>query len=1836
MAKVKSFLSVFLMLTLIMSSIGTTVFAAGYNSETKDYDVGEGIIITSTNISVDKAVVLTKNNVQYDTGSKKKGTIAFDSFSDNIYEQVMAKVFGEKHTYEGVIDYVGSGQSKNTLTIPINISDEKNYYVYVLASSKDIFMWIDNPTATTAGDTVGSITPSGRGTMKNTQTDKDKISVAYVIDCGKLTPGKHTITFDGAKGAWCPDICAVAVYPATAADFEGPTPAYQDESLPYEKRAADLVSRMTLEQKIAQLGHNASAIADLSVGKYYYWKEAVHGIARQGKATSFPSSVSVANSWDPEMMRREASIISAEGRMKNNRYDLNYWSPTINMQRDPRWGRNEESFSEDTYLTSIFGEQFVKGMQYGMEENGKYKRTIPTLKHFLANNNEGERQRGTSIMTEEELRNYYTAAFRNVVESSDPGAVMSSYNATTVTRKGEKLWDYIASPANRNTLTDLLRKNWGFNGFVTGDCGAVADLFTTQAFKEALYESEKDGMFKDLENFTKVPQSATVALGIKAGNELDCGGVSQGNALEAVEEGYLSEDELDVALYRIFLERFKTGEFDNNDEANAFRAQFKDSDLESDASVAVAEEASEKGIVLLQNKEGTDGKKLLPLDKNSNKKIVIFGNLASKAYLGDYSGTPFKSVSPYEGIKEMFGDANVQFPTRIPEGTKIFDDIESIILVKTNNEEVDLSKATIVNGAVKSDGKFTNVESGASMIIPNVNFSGVKEVKIKAKLSEGSLGGSVQIGYDDVTPIVADVNIAPNKGENGMYTAKYSGNDGGYNKTADMYISIDGNPEEFSVSKYKNELDSADVIIAYAGTISSSEKQADGELTDGKESNDRSTISLPSRDNHVSEICNYKEGDSYPYADKTVVVMQTVGQVDVDSFEEHCRAILWTCYNGQCQGTALAKVLSGDVNPSGKLTTTWYNPNDLVQGKLQCGVDRVTDSKNGASMVYYYDDQYRLAPKDASDTYPGRTYMYYRGEPQYPFGYGLSYTDFEYSNIRTDNSSLKPGDTFKVTVNVKNNGSVAGREVVQIYVKNDEKGNGFDLPLQQLVGFGSVELNAGEAKDVEITVDTKLLSHYSEEIQKNYTPNGNYTLWAGKYVTDNAHKTTFSITGEQESKIKTVYAIPNGITVRGAYDSSTKTTQAINTIVPELSAVMTDEEVYNLENAEITYTSDNENIAKIDNNGNVIPGTESGVANITIAVKIGSETKEVSFPVVCKLQKAISAEIRQPYLDELDMAYGSYNQSDYREDFWANLTGIYNKAKSSINLEVDESNLKIILDKAKKDMAAIRSKLKDGDEAYTVTFADDQYYWNTIATIAYNGDEDNPIAKTMLAVFDENGVMKNVINKDCEATMNKNDVINIDNLDEGDVVKCYVWDSLEKMNPLAATASTTIIKPPAHMEYDISDPIYDRFLVSSGIKVEEINGVGGYGDLSRDDKSSKNLSITYNNKTYKPKVGLLGTKGTMTKSNIYFKPFDCYEKATVTVLYTSAAPDRKLEIVQNNEVLKTDGGAGDSTLKALTVETTDLKNPVYVKSGSASQKVTVYMIIVDYDGYKEKPTILEQSTDVVNVKGENDDYDEVMTAMANSSYLSVTPEGKITRIRKDKETVFDYNKENKTSVRFLKVASWNNESFVALVEDNETKERKVILSSYGTQWSEPAYVFTPENNDLGTDLIPSINDFITAGDQIYVGCDDGLMVVITPCVKCYRLMKVCDFDIKNIDREENVIKFKGKTINESASIPLSSIRQTNISVDEALNMRGSGALFIDVRDPEEYDKEKYDDSINIPLSNIDKINEYPKDSVLIFYCSTGTRAVKAVEYAQKNGFTNVYNLGSVSSLMELK
>ncbi len=277
-----------------------------------------------------------------------------------------------------------------------------------------------------------------------------------------------------------------------AATGESNVLPYQNESLSFEERAADLISRMTLEEKVSQLGYNAPAISRLGVSKYNYWREALHGVARNGKATSFPSALSMSNTWDRDLYAQEGDVIGTEARAKTVEKgikDLSYWTPTINMARDPRWGRNDESFGEDPYLTTEYGSEMVSGMQ-GSDET--YLKVIATLKHYVANNCEGERQTGSSVMDEQTLRDYYGRAFEDIIENASPASVMSSYNATTITREGTQLFDYIPSSSNPYLLTELLRRKWGFVGYVVADCGSVNNNYSRLQYKSILFPDVED------------------------------------------------------------------------------------------------------------------------------------------------------------------------------------------------------------------------------------------------------------------------------------------------------------------------------------------------------------------------------------------------------------------------------------------------------------------------------------------------------------------------------------------------------------------------------------------------------------------------------------------------------------------------------------------------------------------------------------------------------------------------------------------------------------------------------------------------------------------------------------------------------------------------------------------------------------------------------------------------------------------------------------------------------------------------------------------------------------------------------------------------------------------------------------------------------------------------------------------------------------------------------------------------------------------------------------------------------------------------------------------------
>ena len=464
---------------------------------------------------------------------------------------------------------------------------------------------------------------------------------------------------------------------------------YLNISLSADERVTDLVSRMTVEEKVSQLSHLAPAIERLNIIEYGpnldtgnlggdffeisperleeykkrrpwenidawedmelscldggYWNEALHGVARSGLATTFPQCIGLGSTWNPDVIEKMTDVVSTEARIHNNNYGkkLTYWSPTINILRDPRWGRNEESYSEDPYLLSKMATSFVKGLQ---GNDPTYIKAVATVKHFIANNSEFNRHDGSSDVSERLLREYYLPAFKSAIMEGKALSVMSAYNAVN------------GNPASTNTwlLNDVLRKEWGFKGFVVSDCGAISDIIHGHK-----YETD--------------PEKA-VALAVKAGTDLECETCEEEqflydkHLLSAHKKGYLSEVEIDVAVKRLFRARILLGEFDPKE--NVPFTSIPNEKLDCQEHRDLALQIARETMVLLKN-DGT-----LPLKKEALKSIAVIGPNANITELGGYSGTPKVSVTPFQGIKDLVGDS-----------VKVTYEIGCLIMNKNKDEE---------------------------------------------------------------------------------------------------------------------------------------------------------------------------------------------------------------------------------------------------------------------------------------------------------------------------------------------------------------------------------------------------------------------------------------------------------------------------------------------------------------------------------------------------------------------------------------------------------------------------------------------------------------------------------------------------------------------------------------------------------------------------------------------------------------------------------------------------------------------------------------------------------------------------------------------------------------------------------------------------------------------------------------------------------------------------------------------------------------------------------------------------------------------------------------------
>ncbi|MFA5292730.1 MAG: glycoside hydrolase family 3 C-terminal domain-containing protein [Phycisphaerae bacterium] len=817
---------------------------------------------------------------------------------------------------------------------------------------------------------------------------------------------------------------------------------FRDTSLPIEKRIDDLISRMTIEEKITQLCNDSPAIDRLGIPPYFWWNECVHGVMGRD-VTVFPHAIALAAMWNPDLLNKIAVVISDEARAiyrpdgSNGGIasgGLTYWSPMINMARDPRWGRTQESYGEDPYLASRLGVAFVKGLQ---GDDPKYLKLVATPKHFAANNEEYRRHSGSSEVPEEVLREYYLPHFKACIMEGKAQSIMGAYNAV----------NGIPCCANTKLLIDILRGEWGFNGCVVSDCGAISDIHLNHHYTAT---SE---------------QAAAVAL--RAGCDLNCGippkQYVDDYLLKALNKGLVTQDEIDLALSRVLRARFMLGMFDPFESVPYNR--IPKSVVDSPKHRKLARQASCESIVLLKN-----DKSFLPLDKNKLKSLVVIGPYADILCLGNYSGKPTKGVTMLEGIKNKIG-SKVQ--VRYAPGcarTGSLEPIESIYLRPEGGDsnKHGLKAEYFDNKNLEGTPKLVRVDEKVQFDwadtspvpqMPKDYFS----VRWTGKIISPTTGTfTISAGSDDgirlfindqkiidswlVRGFTTDrAEIKLNKGQEYSIRLEYFENEKDAGVSLGWSAGIDKDQAIAEAARTAASSDIAVVVLGFDDTL------------EGEE-HDRADLDLPQAQNELIQAV-------YKANPRTAVVLINGSAVTINWIKDNIPAILDAWYCGEEGGNAVADVLFGDYNPSARLPLTFY-----------------------ASMS-------QLLPFDDYDIRKGRTYMYLKDEPLYAFGYGLSYTTFSYSNLKIGQEKIEPADSAKIYVDIKNTGKRFGQEVVQLYIHNVEAS--VPRPLKQLCGFRKIALKPGERKTLEFQLPWDSLAFYDVKNKKFTVEPGRFDIMIG-------------------------------------------------------------------------------------------------------------------------------------------------------------------------------------------------------------------------------------------------------------------------------------------------------------------------------------------------------------------------------------------------------------------------------------------------------------------------------------------------------------------------------------------------------------------------------------------------------------------------------------------------------------------------------------------------------------------------------------------------------------------
>lgn len=821
-------------------------------------------------------------------------------------------------------------------------------------------------------------------------------------------------------------------------------PPYKDTSLPIEKRVDDLISRMTLEEKVSQMMNAAAGIERLGIPEYDWWNEALHGVARAGYATVFPQAIGLAATWNDELIHKVADVASTEARAKHHEFarngergrykGLTFWSPNINIFRDPRWGRGQETFGEDPYLTSKLGVAFVKGLQ---GDDPRYLKVVSTPKHYAVHSGpEPERHKFDAAATERDLQETYLPAFRATVVEGKAAAVMCAYNRLN----GEPCC------ANKK-LTDILRREWEFNGHVVSDCGAIDDIYK---FHE----------------FTKTEATAS-AVAVKAGTDLTCGREYK-SLVQAVKDKQISEAEIDVSLKRLMIARFRLGMFDPPEMVPYARIPYSMNTAPAHRTLSL--ETARQSIVLLKNQNN-----VLPLKKDIKTVAVIGPNAdAAEVLLGNYNGQPTKSVTPLAGIREKvssttkviyaLGTSLTGEPVApvaaaaSPGGFKAeyFNNKElqgQPVVVRTDEQiNFDWSRGRPApqvnedNFSVRWTGKFVPPESGSYQLGAMAD-DGVR-IYLDGKLLVDAWSGNQA---SQIRTVMKDVNLEAGRS---------------YDVRVEYYEDIRGAIARFMWSfprfseRTLNEAVSAarqsDAVIMVLGISPALEGEEMTVNVEGFRGGDRTNISLPKAQ---EDLLKAVQAVGKP----VIMVLMNGSALAVNWADQNVAAIVEAWYPGEEGGTAIADVIFGDYNPGGRLPVTFYK-----------SVDQLPPF-----------DDYRMQ---------GRTYRYFKGEPLYPFGFGLSYTKFKYDNLKLNPNKIQAGDNVQVSVDVQNIGERAGDEVVQLYVT--DMAASVPVPVRSLAGVKRVFLKPGEKQNVSFTLIPRQMSIIDDRSKRLVEP-GDFLITVG-------------------------------------------------------------------------------------------------------------------------------------------------------------------------------------------------------------------------------------------------------------------------------------------------------------------------------------------------------------------------------------------------------------------------------------------------------------------------------------------------------------------------------------------------------------------------------------------------------------------------------------------------------------------------------------------------------------------------------------------------------------------